>query len=561
MSTRRLNKRAAGTIRALSRETGLSRATVYRALSGSKVSETTLRKLENFKGRLRTEGEVNRIAYMPPRRQLSSTEWSIERVRCAVDAQMRGEFREAVRLAEVMKKDDAMFVAFHNRIAPQFAIETELVSASGARGAATAKRAQGSCIVTKSVLASLHGTLADHGIAIGYVEQETNAEGTRTDFRLTEWPLEHVKYNTSTELLTTHTKDGGAMQIITHGDGRWIVFRKFYVEPWKKEAAVLPGGMVWAAHQYCLVDWAAAARSHGRAKVLGTLPEGFALADEAGALTPEAQSFLEVLSEVLEGEAGAGMKEFGAEADFISNPSNAWQVFSELAADRTKAGARIYLGTDAILGSVGGAPGIDISTLFQVAATKLEGDFGALEEGLYSGLYQPWAAVNEGDSRNAPRLRYCRPDPDKAQTVDQIDKRRAAFSARVKELKEMGAIVDQAVINKLAAEYKIDPPQLAPIASAAVPLTLAPTDVAKAVTIDEIRRSQGLPPLGTPRGAMTLDQAAAADKTATGVAVAEAGAPPAPAPAPAPTTNSAEDELYKTRPMSPAEADQAIGTE
>lgn len=544
------------------RLTGLSRATLYNVLAGKNVSKHTLRKLEKFKGRVRTEGEVNRVAYVPPRRQLSSTEWSVERVRKAVDDQLQGFFREPVRLAEVMRKDDAMYVAYHNRIAPQFAIETELRAAPGARGEATAKRAAFSCIVQQSVLASIHGTLADHGIAIGYVEQETNDEGTRTDFRLTAWPLEHVKWNHSTEQLETRTKDGGAMQVITHGDGRWIVFRKFYVEPWKQEAAVLPGGLCWAAHQYCLIDWSAAARSHGRAKVIGTLPEGYALADETGALTPEAASFLEVLSEVLEGEVGAGLIEAGAEADFVSNPSNAWQVFSELAGNREKAGARIYLGTDAILGSVSGAPGVDIAALFQVAQTKLEGDFKAIEEGLYSGLYQPWTAVNEGDSRNAPRLLYKRPDPDTAQTVDQIDARRSKFFAQLELMRKNGMVVTQDVICKLAHQYKIDDAtlQLAPAASTVPTLQLAPTTLEKIASIDELRQTQNLPAKGTPRNQLTPAQAEAEDKAA-GLADVKATPDGGGAGAPVdPLTTNANMPDDKKRPLTDAEAANALAT-
>lgn len=514
------------------RATGLSRATIYNALAGKNVSKTTLRKLEKIKPRLRTEAEVTRIAYRAPRRQVKTTEWSVERIRCAVDAQLRGDFAEPVRLAETMKKDDAMFVAFHNRIAPQFAVETQLKAAPGARGEALARKAAVSCIVQKSVLASIHGTLADHGIAIGYVEQEPNDEGTLVDFRLTEWPLEHVKQNTSTEVLETRQRDGGMMIPITHGDGRWIIFRKFYVEPWKKEACVLPGGMVWAGHQYGLVDWSAAARSHGRSKVIGKLPEGDSLADEEGALTPEAEAMLEVLAEVLEGETGVGLIESNADADFIANPSNAWQVFSELASNREKAGARIYLGTDAILGSVGGAPGIDIAELFKVAGTKLQGDFGAIEAGLYSGLYQPWAALNEGDSRNAPTLTYLRPDPDTAQTVEQNDKRRVAFFAQLDLMRKNNMVVTQDKIEALAKLYKIDSSmlELAPAASNAVPLVLAPTTLEQIATIDELRVSQGLTATGTPRNAMTPAAAEEADKARS--AAAATATPPAAPPAP-----------------------------
>lgn len=527
-------------IRAVSRETGVPVPTVSRAVNSGRASVSVLQKLERterIKDRLRHAEEINTSVIIAPRRESAVVDWSIEAIRSARDAQMRGDFKYAVRLAEAMKTDDAIFTAFHNRLAPQSAVMTELRAAPGARGEATKRRAQTSCIVPAAVLMSIHATLVDHGIAIGYVKQETNEDGTRVDFELTEWPLEHVKYNESTEQLETRTKDGGGMVPIVHGDGRWIVFRKSAVLPWKRgDACVLPGGMIWGAHQYGISDWAAAAKSHGKAKVIGTLPDGFALQDENGDLTPEAKTFLQMLADVLEGEAGAGLAQFGSKAEFVSNNSTAWQVFSELVGDRKKAAAYIYLGTDATLGAQGGAPGVDISMLFGVATTKVQGDFKAIQAGLRTGLYEPWCALNEGDSRNAPTLVYLLPDPDTEQKIAQEDTRRKAFFDALDRYTKSGMIVTQETVNALAKAYNIEAPTLAPAAQKAVKLDITPSDVAKVFTINEVRASQGGAPLETPRGKMTIPQAEEADKAAAAAtaAAAEAKTQPAAEP-PSPT--------------------------
>lgn len=498
-------------------------------------------KRERIKDRLRKRDEFAASAAAParaPRRDRAVFSWSLEMIRKARDAQMMGKFATPVALARAMRTDDALFTAYHNRIAPQNAIEAKLTAKPGDRGERAKARAAISCIAPRDVIAGLTGTLANHGIAIGYVQQEVNDEGTRVDFKLTEWPLEFVEWDVSRECLTTRVKDAPYRVPIVHGDGRWIVFRKFSVDPWTQEACVIPGAILWFAHMSGVRDWAAASTSHGQAKIIGELPGGITLRDEHGNLTPEAQKMLDMLQDIVSGDSGAAVQPAGAKTTFLSNGSTAWQVFKELVLDRKKASAYIYLGTDATLGAQGGAPGVDISALFGVATTKIQGDFAALEEGLRTGLYEPWAAMNYGDSAYAPMIVFAMPDIDAETQVQQLDKRRTAFFAALAKYKENGMVVNQIVIDKLALEYRIDPPQLMPTAAASVAIAVTPSTNEKIFSIDELRQSQGGQPTGTPRGAMTImqaeesDKAAAAAKQAAAEAAAAATQPPAPAPAP-----------------------------
>jgi hypothetical protein len=212
-----------------------------------------------------------------------------------------------------------------------------------------------------------------------------------------------------------------------------------------------------------------------------------------------------MLSDVISGESGAGIRPAGSKPDFVANGSSAWQVFSELAMNREKAAARVWLGNDGVLGSVGGAPGVDIATLFGVATTKVQGDVDAIEKGLYEGLYVPWCAVNFGEARLAPRLRFEIPDADAAQKNEQKKAARAAFFEALELLKKNNMVVDQDVVDALAEEYGIDPPTVAE-AGGTVSIALAPTDIAKIVRVIEARASQGLPPLGDERDNMTLTE-------------------------------------------------------
>jgi hypothetical protein len=506
----------------MARHAGVSEGVVVRALA--RIVDRTRRAAE-FRGLAQ---------WRPPTRQGGAYSWSLESIRAARDDQMIGSFARPVRLAEAMRTDDALFTAYHNRIAPQSAVQAVLVSCGGTRGDAVQRKAMQSAIVPRTVLAGIAGTLANHGVAIGHVIREASDDGTRVDFRLEEWPLEHVRWNNSTERLETRTKEGQTVPIV-HGDGEWIVFRKFADRPWTQEACVLPGALIYAAHGNGVRDWAAASFSHGQAKLIGELPAGVTLVDADGNPTREAQAFLAMMQDIVSGEMGAGIRPPGSKTDFVANGSTAWQVFSELIVNRSKAAARVYLGTDAILGSQGGAPGIDIAALFGVATTKIQGDFWAVEQGLRTGFYEPWTAINFGDSRYAPALVYQMPDPDAKAKAEEHAAKRTALLGVIKRMREEQMEVTQKDVDALAKEMGVSPaPRLAAGDKKTTPLTLAPTDVAKVVRVREARQAQGLDPFGDARDNMTiteLDEKLKADAQAKAEIKVDAAAPP-PAPAP-----------------------------
>lgn len=482
-----------------------------RAIDGGPVTPATATKLARGSKRVRKAEEFKASANLtakPPQRSQHPVSWeSVERIRAARDAQIRGDFKAPVELARDMRTNGALFVAYQNRIAPLTVLKTKLEANPTARGEAVAVRAQERVIAPRTVLSGIHGTLVNHAVAIGFVEQEFDEDGSAATFRLTEWPLQYVKYDAQREVLTTQTRDG-QLADIRHGDGRWIVFSRFGLTPWTQTACILPAALVWAANSGGMSDWAGASQAHGNSKIMGTLPEGVPLQDDStGALTIEASSFLGLLQDFASGDTAAGIKPFGAEVEYLSNGSTAWQVFKELGGSSEKLAARIYQGTDATLGSVGGAPGVDIAALFGVATTLLQSDVEAIEQALNTGLYEPWTAVNEGDSKLAPKFKFLIPDPDEDAHSEEYAARLNRLFATVEAMKKNGFIVNQDTINRLCVHLRIDdPPRLASQEQQAVPLPFAPTDLVSFVNVREARASLGLAPLGDERDAMTVSQ-------------------------------------------------------
>jgi hypothetical protein len=499
----------------------------------------------------------------PPIQGSGADTWTLAEIMDARDQQLVGNFRRPVALAASMRTDPALFTAYHTRLAPQQALDVEM-KASGETAASKMVTAESEGLfgidgvgVTKATLSNVNGDLANHGVAIGCNVPTHRPDGSRVDLRMNYWPLQWVRWDEATQQLWTQVDTLPGQEPlppseqqyhmsempIVHGDGRWTVFAKFECEPWRQDAAILPGCLVWARHAHALRDWSKGSTTHANAKIVGAMPEGVALSDEEGNMTNEAAAFLTLLQAIASLESPVGIKPFGADLDYIVNNSTAWQVYKELVDNGARAAARIYLGTDGILGTQGGAPGIDISQLFGVATTRIQGDLEAIETGLLQGLIEPWAAMNFGSSALAPKRLYLIPDVDADGEVKARGAKRQAFYADIKEQRDNGFQVTQQSVNKTAKEYKVDAPKLPPETGAKAPsITLAPTDVAKVVMVNEARASAGLGELKRadgsvdPDGLITVDAFAKKNEAKGDVAVvaAEAEAEPAPAAQPEP---------------------------
>jgi hypothetical protein len=481
----------------------------------------------------RTADEFNtqRLLFSPrpPSASPNVFAWLLDAIRAARDDQQRGIFKRPAALAKGFRTDDALFTAYRNRLAPLKSLANSFVPAADNPKAksicaeAVALYGPNGPALTQETLTSIHGELVDHGLAIGMIDQQPR-DGTRMDLYLHHWPIEWVRWDTVARCLMTQIEysDDSAGELeahaddpdfrasmgqvpIVHGDGRWIVFATRETEPWAHEACLIPAALVWAARAFGLRDWAQNSQAHGAAKMIGELPEGIGLTDGEGNATPEAAAFLALLDSVMASTSLTGIRPFGSKTDWIANGSTNWQIFTELVSDRAKSAARIYLGTDGILGAQGGAPGVDISALFGIATTILQSDTSAIEKGLNTGLFEPWCAINFGDSKLAPKRLYELPDADAERWNEDFAKRNSAFHAAIKDTRSNGFEITQDVVQALAAKYRVPAPTLPEQADRAPTIALAPTDLAVAVKVNEARASAGLGPLTLPDGSLDPD--------------------------------------------------------
>jgi len=467
--------------------------------------------------------------------------WDLEAIMSARDMQLAGRFSSPVRLAESMGTDDALAVAKENRLAPAQMIGVAIEPAHDARRArsiaeeAEALFGSDGVAIQLDALTSIRSDYVDHGVAVAYCEWTPRNRGDRVDVVLRHWPLEFVWYDSVARCLMTRLDSNVGGQWcapIVHGDGTWVVFSKQSTLPWRHQAAILPGCMVWARHAFAARDWAKGSASHGNAKVVGELPESVSLkakdADGNIVTSAEAEEFAALLVDIASLDTPVGIKPNGATIDYLTNSSKAWEVWERLMSNAERSAARIYLGTDGTLGAQGGAPGVDVQALFGVARTRVESDLECERRAIQTGVIEPWCAVNFGDSEMTPRIKHLLPDPDRAGKVEEVAASRKKLTETIKDMKDLQLVVDQDTVDRIAAEYGISPPPtLASIDEQTSALVLAPTDVAKVVTVKEARSAQGLPPFGDDRDNMTIDELS--QRAANSEEVFDADNVPAPA--------------------------------
>jgi hypothetical protein len=403
--------------------------------------------------------------------------WSLEQILSARDAQMAGRFAQPVKMAASMRTDDALSVAYAIRLAPLRSLAVRLVPASGARGQRVADEAENAfgdsgTSITRETIADLVGARANHGIAVGYNRWVAREDGSRIDVVHEAWPLEFVAwdsyrrtlYTTVDQSMAPATGDSrrgsGCFVDIVHGDGTWTVYRGHANQAWQQDAALLAGSLVWARHAFAARDFAKGSASHGNAKILGQLAVGDELqtTDDSGntSISPQAEAYLALLGDLSSQDAPFGLAPAGSKTDYITNSSRAWEVWDKLMANAESAAARIYLGTDALIGSRGGAPGVDIQALFGVASTIAQGDAAIISQGLQTGLIDPWTAVNFGDSALAPRREYMLPDPDETLVQAERAKRQDSYLAALVQLKTIERLTQENA-DRLAEQYCAEP--------------------------------------------------------------------------------------------------------
>jgi hypothetical protein len=414
--------------------------------------------------------------------------WSLPDIIAGRDAQSAGLFHLPAEMNASMNADDAIYVAKQARVAPVEAmgVAVEAAGESGKAGRVAAQAAplfgDGGSAMSKATEKSINRDLADHGVAFGINRRWWINPNGSIGVEHEHWPIRDVCWDAGSERFLAQIRVDGeppptkapattsftgrivSSVPIIDGDGRWVIYQSQAHHSWQHDAAILPGSLVWARHAFGAGDWAAVSRSHGSPKWVGTLSEEgepIQETDEDGnvVLTQAAKDMLALMADLASLSSAYGLKPYGSKAELIVNTSTAWQVFSELMQNAEKAAARIWTGTDALLGAQGGAPGIDISQLFGVASTIIQGDVNTITRAFHRGVIVPWTALSFGSAALAPARVYQIPDPDLQRARVDYVANETAYVAMIGARRAAQLIVDQRWLDETAKRLGVTPAQ------------------------------------------------------------------------------------------------------
>lgn len=396
--------------------------------------------------------------------------WSREDVTAGKNAQMAGRFKLAAQLFDGMMSEGAVFGCLLNRLAPCQGLPTELKAPSESSKArrvlaeAEPLFGDGGFAVSRQTIWDIHRALVGHGYALGYNVITARPDGSRLDIELKPWPMEFTRYDEQTSTYQVQTAESqGRWETVQHGDGRFVVFAKRRLTP-HRDGAIIPLALDWLDTSLAKEDRGLVSMSHGSPKFIGEMPVGIPIDSKEG---KEFAAFLANLHETLP----YGIAPGGGKIQMLANTSTAWQIFSETTKEALASVARVLLGNDGLI-RAGGGNYIKDGFIWGIRNDLVESDLKCIEEAIFTGTIQIWAALNFGTSDLAPYKRWLMPDVDEDQRRVSLAERTTAYHAALKAYRDAGMVVDQEFCDALAAEFGVRAGRL--IVSGVPPIVTAP---------------------------------------------------------------------------------------
>lgn len=310
---------------------------------------------------------------------------------------------------------------------------------------------------------------------------------------------------------------------VTPGDGRWVLHSPMGVHRGFMRGALPALAQPWIQRKFTYRDVARYTERHGFPVWRAKVPAAADPAQIAALRNALANAGQESVLELPQGVDGVN----SYDVDYLEATDSTWEAFVESIklcdADITLALLGQNLTTEVKEGSFAAA-----RVHADVKQGFVEFDNRAMAETIYTQIARPFAQLNFGDPDLAPWThRDIMPYEDNAQQAQTF----SSFATAVKSLRDAGfelkdpsalawsmgielelakpAAADPTAVDvadKRGGDSESEPVESKGAASpeAAPKIDLTPSDLATIVTVNEARRSQGLPPLDGEDGDLTI---------------------------------------------------------
>lgn len=319
----------------------------------------------------------------------TSTSWTVQRVRAALDKHETGDFSESSLLVDAMGRDDRIDACLNTRVnavASKNGLDFSIIPPDGG----DQKLAD---LVSKWWFdaitdASLKALLADQimlGVAIGRVYWEL-VERKWTIKRVERWHLSNVAWRADIERFVAQTTTGE--QVIEPGDPNWLVITPAGDRSWMA-GAVRALGVPFVMRQWNWRDWSNFNERHGIPIIAIKEPAGFDKAIKDGFYKSLKSIGSKGILRLPQDENGTA----GFDAKFLEPMGRSFDSFKGFRAD-LDVGIAVYLLGQNLTTEVSGGSFAAATVHGRVRNDYLCADTEGLAVPLRDQIIKPWGLFN-----------------------------------------------------------------------------------------------------------------------------------------------------------------------
>jgi hypothetical protein len=432
------------------------------------------------------------------------TGWSIQEVRQAIEGLVVGLFDQPAQLVDAITGDSRVQSAMQSRVGGLLGKEirhklpTKYKDSSLAKECYDAWTSHWPNMATEAILADMQLWGSSLGFWTGQSLWDTSG-----DYWLPYLSTFHPRYTYYHWLMRKYvaiTLDGQVP--ITPGDGHWVMHAPYGMYRGWMRGNVRPIAPWWLARNYALRDWARHSERHGMPIGLAITPFGAApdqISNYRNQLANLGQESIIQLPQSPDPQIGS------YDLKWLETNGQSWDGFAGLITQCNSEITLSILGQN-LTSEVKEGSFAAARVHADVRQSILEFDARVLTQTIYTQLARPFAAINFGNPDLAPKSYWdITPYEDNKAAADTF----VAFASAVNLIKSSGNVVTD--ITELAAQFglRLSAGQIKQIQSENSPIRAYHLD-AGVVTVNEVRKSIGLPPIEGDEGERLLKPEAAA---------------------------------------------------
>lgn len=324
------------------------------------------------------------------------SDWTVRRVKRALEEHERGDFGLSGRLIDAFGRDDRITACVQTRVKAvtskaglSFSVEPSTVGPK-ARNAKLAKQVDRWWF--SALPESTQARILRDGVLLGVsISRVTWSRGAEWIPSVSPWPMQEVSWDSSAQMYATNTRELGRV-FVDPEDPNWLVYTPYGYERAWMGGLVRCLGLLFVLRQLSWRDWARFCERHGMPIIVIREPSEYPEEDKERFARAVADMGRDgVLRLTQAGPDGAT----GFDLEFAEPKDTSWESFQGFQAAVNASIAIVLLGQN-LTTEVQGGSFAAAKVQDRVRADYLASDTESLSTTFRSELIEPWLDANHG---------------------------------------------------------------------------------------------------------------------------------------------------------------------